>query len=50
MTKAEVNRLYAGVNGYDPYKISVTVVDHTSWLKYVVIAALAIAIRFLCCA
>jgi hypothetical protein len=50
MTKAEVNRLYAGINGYDPYKISATVVDNISWLKYVGVALFVIALRFLCCA
>lgn len=49
MTRAEINRLYAGVNGYDPYKINVTTPSH-AWVKYAVVALLVIALRFLCCA
>ncbi len=46
----QINKLYAGINGYDPYKITVTEVRNTAWVKYAVVAVLAIAIRFLCCA
>ena len=49
MTKSEVNKLYAGVNGYDPYKINVTYVS-PKWPKYVVLVLVVVAIRFLCCA
>ena len=49
MTRAEVNRLYAGVNGYDPYKITVTTPSY-AWVKYAVAILIAIGLRFLCCA
>lgn len=49
MTRVEVNRLYAGVNGYNPYKITVTTPSY-GWLKYVAVALAVVAIRFLCCA
>lgn len=49
MTKSEVNRLYAGINGYDPYKITVTTNSH-AWVKYAALALVVVAIRFLCCA
>jgi hypothetical protein len=45
-----INKLYAGVNGYDPYKINVTVVNNTAWVKYAVLVLAVAAIRFLCCA
>jgi hypothetical protein len=46
----QVKKMYAGVNGYDPYKINVTVVNNTAWVKYVVLVLAVVAIRFLCCA
>jgi hypothetical protein len=44
-----INKRYVGVNGYDPYKINVTYVDHSWVIKYVVLALIVIGIRFLCC-
>ena len=45
----QINKLYAGVNGYDPYKINVTEPSF-AWVKYVAVVLMAVAIRFLCCA
>ena len=42
-----IKRMYAGVNGYDPYKINV-ITPNYAWVKYVVTALVAIALRFLC--
>lgn len=44
-----INKRPLGANDYNPYKFNVTYVDHSWIIKYVVVALVAIGLRFLCC-
>lgn len=44
-----IKKMYAGVNGYDPYKITVTYVEN-KWIGRVALVLAVVVIRFLCCA